>query len=330
MAPDTEQTLILNLVMLIFTVPFHYLRYRIFSDSLRIGKGWLLLCYLLVLLGKTFFFNLELQDGAPPSWNERNRFYLLSMLAFNLLFFVAIRPFWHHVFVLGLFLGLSAPYILVPSYVCTSLLSGNYLLGNLMIGIMALLLMLASFRPLERWIKGCLATFDLDERPRFWRVFSILPFCFLAFEVCLVLGTTSDDSGHSLISALSSLAGALGLISAVEFLKGQMRVLRANRLLRDNLALADQIFHLRLRQFSEIRRQQRVTRKLRHDFKHFSMIVAHHLARLDWAALAEDCREYRAGIARQDGPPLDIEDQAIAHYHAAQAARRPGRRDGRA
>lgn len=107
--------LLMIVEVLLYSVPFAILRYLPFQDELRISRRtfWFLYGSILALRAAYLFWAVWPE---MLSLKERHNAYLVTLIAFNLLFFLAIRPFWRHLFVYCIILVYGAGISYLPMY----------------------------------------------------------------------------------------------------------------------------------------------------------------------------------------------------------------------
>ncbi len=302
MGPEFRATYILEIFLA--NAPFGILRFYAFRHELRVSARVVLLCYFLIVLGKIVYLNYANWPELLPV-DERQRYYLISTAITNLFFFLVIRPFWRHLFVVGV-LMIYAMVMLYPF---------GFLIGNEWMGqgleahtagcVYLLIAYFLTWGIVKSWITEGVVPFFRYGTESFWRFFWLIPLLFVISVVLFGVDTAGRNQLKGAV-AVASIVGGLGLAAAFCFMRNFMEYLYENHILKENLGIADEIGRLRLeRMRTSADRLQRL-RDIRKEFLSHMSRFQEYVKEGNWQDLEQDVknarRELKQFCGRKDQP----------------------------
>ncbi len=249
---DPAFRLIYILETFLSTVPFGMLRFYAFRRELRISTQVFAFCYTLLVLGKICYLNLAFWPDLLPI-EERQRFYLLVSVITNLFFFLIIRPFWRQLFVTGTLMVYATTIMYPFAYIIGNEWLGQGMLAHLAGCIYLLAGIGFTWKPMKHWVTEGVLPFYRYGSVVFWRCFWLIPVLFM-FSMVLFGLETADRTLINGAVALASMVGGLGLAASIRFMAYFMEYLYENRLMKDNVSIAEGLYELqleRVRNYSE-------------------------------------------------------------------------------
>ncbi len=288
----------LILEMLFFSVPFAILRYLPFRDELRISRRHFWILYsIIVLLRASYLFWASWPE--MMTLKERHDAYLVSLLAFNLLFFLAIRTFWKQLFVYCIILVYGAGISYLPMYLFGEMSQVTSLGAHLLLCLCVIAEYIVTWRFMYNWLLLECKTFLQYGTKSFWRYFWLLPFTFVLLTVLFGMETNGENTMNGYV-VLCSLLANLGLVAAIKGMKRSMECLRDNSILRENIGAVTHLYHVQMERHRVSEGLVRSMRHLRHDMHHFSTEFLRHLEEGDWGSFRESIEKCRQSLIRQD------------------------------
>lgn len=292
---ELEVRLVYILEILLANVPANLLRFYAFRRELRMPGKFVLGGFALLILAKVVYLNYA-NWPYEVGIGDRQRLFMTSTVALNVFFFIAIRPFWRHVFVVGVLSVYSMMVLYPPSW----LVGSAWLGGGLPAHVAGCSLMLAgvglSWGFMKRWVTEGVVPFFQNSTENFLRYFWIMPFLFVFSVVLFSLGTAGSNRLDGAV-VVASLAGGLGMVAAFRFMKRGIVGIRANHIFEANRALMSELRKVRRERLRAAAAAFARERRMQQIFGKDCNLMLEQAEKGEWQALAEAVQACRSSLA---------------------------------